>query len=226
MRNPRMGCLVVLGLLALFVLVFFNGGRQDGAVQLPSDMNGTMDGGTGMDSNGNSDSSTGGDGELEALGDMDESDGNLGSLDGSDGDGGSGAGLGELSEVIETQVSDVGYEVFEAFTAGESIDDLDAATGQFVVVSMALENRGDVPLTYLGSNMVDDRGQEYSYISEAIPYIEDDAVCENVTIEPGEERVCTMVYDVSSDASAVGLILTDLNLLGAEEETVELLGLP
>lgn len=229
MRNPRMGCLVVLGLLALFVIVFFNGGAQTGVVELPSDVSGTASGGNG----GN-----GADGALEPLDGMDGEEGDLsgdlGSLDGEDGDGmdsdssgaGNGAGNGELSEVIETQVSDVNYEVFEAFTQGESIYELEAATGQFVVVSMAVENTGEFPLTYLGANMIDDRGQEYSYIPEAIPYIEDDAVCENITIEPGEERVCTMVYDVSNDASAVGLILTDLNLLGAEEETVELPGLP
>lgn len=233
MRNPRMGCLVLVGLLAVFVLVFFNSGPQAGVVQPSGGIDGSSAGGGGA--------AGGADGELEPLGGLDGDGGDLESLDGdddgdgvsldlggddSDADSGSDGELGELTDVIETQVSDVNYEVMEAYNQGDSIFDEVMADGQFVVVTLDIENSGDVPLTYLGANMVDDLGQEYSYIPEAIPYIEEDQVCEGVALEPGESRVCQMVYDINSDASAVGIILTDLNLLGAEEEIVELQGLP
>lgn len=237
MRNSRMGCLVVLGLLALFVMVFFNGGQR--GVPIQSDIENASGGADSAD--GTSGDSGAGDG-LEPLGDLDDEGSGDGSgddsgvsldLDGDDSDAGNGSGsdsaggLGELTEAFETQVSDVKYEVIDAYNQGDNIfDEVMAANGQFVVVTLGLENAGSTPLTYLGANMVDDLGQEYSYIPEAMPYIEEEEVCENITLEPGDSRVCKMVYDIDDDASAVGIVLTDLNLLGGEEETVELPGLP
>lgn len=230
MRN-KMGCLV-FGLLALLVIMFFNGGGNQVA-ESPSDVSErSTDGGS---------ADEGGSGALEPLGDLDaggdESEGDdssggvsldLESVDGSDegsATDGLGGNVGVLSGEPGAQVSDVRYTVLEATNKGHTYDTLEA-DGEFIVVSLQMENTGTEPLTYLGANMIDDHGQEYSYVPEGLDYIFDEEVCEAVTIEPGEERICTMFYDVNEDANAIGLILTDLNLLGGEESVVELTGLP
>ena len=218
MRN-KMGCLV-FGLLALLVITFFNGGG-DSITELPTDVIET----SGAENTGND-----GDGGFEPLGDLDtEDDGMLIELEPVDGAEAGGTGsdgsLGVLSGEIDAQVSDVQYAVLEATNEGSTIDTLEA-DGEFIVVRLLMANSGTEPLTYFGANMVDDHGQEYSYVSNALEYIVDEEACEVVTIEPGEEQICTMVYDVNDDANAVGLILTDLNLLGGEEVVIELTGLP
>lgn len=223
MRN-RMGCLV-FGILALLVMVFFNGGGSPIA-EVPSGVEGTASGGMGESDSGG----------LEPLGDLGELDAeddgseeelslDLESIDGADGESGDDAAVGMLTEEVTAQVSNVQYTVLDATNEGSTIDTLEAE-GEFILVSLLMKNNGSEPLTYFGANMIDDHGQEYSYISDALDYIVDEEACEVITIEPGEEQICTMVYDVNDDANAIGLVLTDLNLLGGEESVVELTGLP
>lgn len=241
MRNSKMGCLI-FGLLALFVIIFFNGGRNVDLTGVPSDVNESSSVGGG--GSGEGDSS-----ELEPLSDGDlgdevdgdavdgvsldlEGDDSAGNGAGGDGsDGSSGALDGE----VDAQVNNVRYSVLEAENYGSLIEMENAdgkivetldADGEFVLVRLLMENTGDEPLTYFGANMIDDHGQEYSYVADALTYTADEEVCDTVTIEPGDEQICTMVYDINDNANAIGLILTDLNLLGGEEEIVELTGLP
>jgi len=235
MRNSRMGCLI-FGLLALFVIMFFNGGRNGGTIGVPSDVNESSSAGGSSSGGGMGEADGSG---LEPLNDGEvAADGSSGGMDGDaadgvsldlDGDGsendGSDDGSGMLDGEVDAQVSDVRYSVLEAENYGSSIETLEA-DGEFVLVSLLMENTGDEPLTYFGANMIDDHGQEYSYVAEALELTADEEACEVVTIEPGEEQICTMVFDVNENANAVGLILTDLNLLGGEEEIVELTGLP
>lgn len=130
-------------------------------------------------------------------------------------------------EVIEAQfapvdVNDVRWTVLEAAEIGEVIgEELESENGTFVGVVFQVENMTSDPLTLVGLELVDSTDETYSYVSEALPYLDGDG-CETETLEPNTVLECTAIYDVYSDAEDLQAVLTDLNMLGGEQQLLDL----
>ncbi len=131
------------------------------------------------------------------------------------------------AEVIESQfapveVNDVRWTIMEAGEIGEVLaDELEAENGSFFGVVFQVENMTSDPLTLVGLDLVDSENETYNYVSEALPYLDGDG-CETETLEPNTVMECTAIYDVYSDAVDLQAVLTDLNMLGGEQELLDL----
>lgn len=130
-------------------------------------------------------------------------------------------------EAIEAQfapveVNDVRWTVLEAAEIGEVIgEELESENGTFVGVVFQVENMTSDPLTLVGLELVDSTDETYGYVSEALPYLDGDG-CETETIEPNTVLECTAIYDVYGDAEDLQAVLTDLNMLGGEQQLLDL----
>lgn len=130
-------------------------------------------------------------------------------------------------EVIEAQfapvdVNDVRWTVLEAAEIGEVIgEELESENGTFVGVVFQVENMTSDPLTLVGLELVDSTDETYGYVSDALPYLDGDG-CETETIEPNTVLECTAIYDVYGDAEDLQAVLTDLNMLGGEQQLLDL----
>jgi hypothetical protein len=146
------------------------------------------------------------------------------------------APLPELAEEDEpimapgesVDVNDVGWTILQAVELGgilesdsDVIDDL-TATGRLVGVRFTVENLGEVPLTFVGMDVVDDEGRKYAYLSDGLAFIIEEEACEIEELEPATIITCTAIYDAGADAAGLQAVLTDLSLLGGEEVPVDL----
>jgi hypothetical protein len=136
------------------------------------------------------------------------------------------ASITEAGESID--VNDVRWTILQAVELGDYlesesdvVDDL-RATGRLLAVRFQLENLGEDPLTFVGMEVADAQGGQYTYLSEALPFIIDEEACQMEELEPGVAITCTAIYDVNVDATGLQVVLTDLNLLGGEELFVDL----
>lgn len=59
-------------------------------------------------------------------------------------------------------------------------------------------------------------------MGEALPYIVEEEACEVVTLAAGATQTCSAVYDVAAEATGLALLVSDLNMLGGEQQAVEL----
>ena len=80
----------------------------------------------------------------------------------------------------------------------------------------------DDTLTMLGVDLLDAEGRQYAYVTDALPYVDEEEACEVEELAPGEVLTCTAIYDVEPDASGFQAKLTDLNMLGGDFEVVDL----
>jgi hypothetical protein len=149
------------------------------------------------------------------------------------------APLPEVVEGVEEEVSstlsdesidvnDVRWTLLQAVELGDGLEsesdevpDLVAA-GRLIGLRFEVENLGEEPLTFVGIQVVDAQGREYTYLSEALPFIIDEEACQMEDLEAGTAITCTALYDVAQDASGLQGVLTDLSLLGGEEILVDL----
>ncbi|MFC2037833.1 hypothetical protein ACFLYD_07725, partial [Chloroflexota bacterium] len=125
-------------------------------------------------------------------------------------------------------VNDVRWTLLQAVELGDGLEsegdevpDL-VATGRLIGLRFEVENLGEEPLTFVGVQVVDAQGREYTYLSEALPFIIDEEACQVEDVAAGAAITCTALYDVAQDASGLQGVLTDLSLLGGQEILVDL----
>lgn len=134
---------------------------------------------------------------------------------------------GDGAEAVESQfapveVNDVRWTILEAGEIGEVLaEELESENGTFVGVVYQVENQTSEPLTLVGLELVDSADETYGYVSDALPYLDGDG-CETETLEPNTVIECTAIYDVYNDAEDLQAVLTDLNMLGGEQELLDL----
>lgn len=120
------------------------------------------------------------------------------------------------------ELNGVEWTIMEAGEIGEVLaDELESENGTFVGVVYQVENQTSDPLTLVGLDLVDSTDEKYSYVSDALPYLDGDG-CETETLEPNSVIECTAIYDVYSDAEDLQAVLTDLNMLGGDELLLDL----
>lgn len=202
-NTVRMGCLVVLGIIAFMVVApMFNGGdqtEQPGVVEPVEQQEVAEEGGEVDAQDAEAEAAAEADGEAEAA---------------SDGD------AAELG--IETTVNDVRWTIIEAADVTADLGDDLSPEGKLIGVRFTVENLTGEPLTMLGLELTDDAGNSYSYLSDGLQFIEEAEACETETIEPESSVTCTAIYDVAADADELRAVVTDLNMLGGEREEIPL----
>lgn len=121
------------------------------------------------------------------------------------------------------EVNGVRWTIYEAADMGDTLFDgsLVSQNGTFVAVAYQVENLTSDPLTLVGLELVDSQDELYRYSSEAIPLLDGDG-CETETLEPNTALECTAIYDVFEDAENLHVVVTDLNLLGGEQKSIDL----
>lgn len=129
----------------------------------------------------------------------------------------------EIEAMFEpVELNGVEWTILEAGEIGEVLaEELESENGTFVGVVYQVENQTSDPLTLVGLDLVDSTDEKYSYSSDALPYLDGDG-CETETLEPNSVIECTAIYDVYSDAEDLQAVLTDLNMLGGEEQLLDL----
>ncbi|MEZ4664740.1 MAG: hypothetical protein R2911_44985 [Caldilineaceae bacterium] len=197
-NSIRLGCLVVLGIIAIVVVrPMFSGGEQaeqPGAVEPAAQPEATEE--------DSADAGAPAAVEEDAAAD-----------DGAD-------SAGDMG--IEATLNDVHWTIIEAADVTADLGGEIAHNGKLIGVRYMIENQTGDPLTSLGMELADGAGNSYSYLSDALPFIEDAEACETETIEPDASITCTAIYDVADDAEDLRAVVTDLNMLGGESEEIPL----
>ncbi|MEZ4707207.1 MAG: hypothetical protein R3A44_08380 [Caldilineaceae bacterium] len=199
-NSIRLGCLVVLGIIGFMVVApMFGGGDQ---AEPPS----AVEQGGQPDAAQEESADTGEAGAAVEEDAAAEADGAAAAAD-----------MG-----IEATLNDVHWTIIEAADVTADLGDEISHNGKLVGVRYTIENLTSDPLTSLGMELTDDAGNKYSYLSDALPYIEEPEACETETIEPDASITCTAIYDVADDAADLRAVVTDLNMLGGESEEIAL----
>jgi|GEM_PF-1591400 len=224
----KMGCLFVLALAAIMI-IFSMGGGGIGVIPPGPDIASEEEAPIGSnestsDESGSGQSGSDNNSDLAPLSNPDEEEESA-SSDEAPSDGGDASVSGSEEDVT---VNDVRWSILGAENYGdviegdgETIEDL-YAEGDLIVVRYELENQSDSELTFMGMDLTDDQGEQYSYLSDAAPFIEEAELCEVVNLMPGDIQTCTAVYDVSDDSTGIKAIVSDLNMLGGEQEMINL----
>lgn len=128
-------------------------------------------------------------------------------------------------EVIK--VGEVSWQLIEAESLGQTlksdnafINDL-TTKAQFIRIKFMMENSGKETITYTGINLVDADGRSYKPSSDAIMLIANDEQCILEQINPGITRHCTVVYEVSADATGIQIQFSDLNMFNGKTQNVD-----
>lgn len=95
------------------------------------------------------------------------------------------------------------------------IDSLTTA-GHFVRVRVEVENRAANARTFTEGDIADDQGRTFGDSSDAIHFIEDSELCILERLNPNVPRVCTAIYEIPMDATALKLVVGDLAPFGDE----------
>lgn len=111
---------------------------------------------------------------------------------------------------------DSAWSVREVQNRGSEIDDDNEysdnpkTTGVFLQVSVAVRNNGSKKVTITGPVIVDDKGREFEYNSDATITIVDDAqYCSYEDLNPGLEKLCAWIYDLPADATGLKLAMKE-----------------
>lgn len=203
-RSMKMGCLVVLGILALGIILSMvnDGGGQTGGAADPLP--------TEAPAEGEQTSQEEAPAEEQSNEEQPASDARVSA----DGD-----------IVVNNEVR---WKILEAQVIGPKLELEDGsvkpleADGAFVGVRFELQNVSQNPLTFLGMALVDDKKKEYNYLADALPFVVEEEACETVNLEPEQTQTCTAIYDVPADANGLAAVVTDLNLAGGQQEAVPL----
>ena len=199
-NSMRVGCLVVLGLIAFVVArPMFSGGNQaeqTGATEQVGQPDAADNGAAEAAPTAAEDAAA--DAAIE----------------------GGAAGASDVG--VEATLNDVHWTIIEAADVTAELGGDLSHNGKLVGVRYTIENLSGDPLTTLGMELTDDAGNQYSYLSDALPYIEDAEACETETIEPDASITCTAIYDVADNAQDLRAVVTDLNMLGGESDEIPL----
>ena len=103
---------------------------------------------------------------------------------------------------VVTGVRDGGTTIGDDFLSTD-------AQGRFVLVDVTVKNTGDEAQTMFGDDnvLLDSRGREFSFDSEAALYLDQDAWMEE--INPGNSTSATMVFDVPKNVDPTQIRLHD-----------------
>ncbi len=128
-------------------------------------------------------------------------------------------------------VGDIKWQLLAAESTGQTLESDNAfmpkmtTTGQFIRVDFSIQNAGKTAVTYMGIDLIDSRGSIYEPSNDALMLIAAGRQCIFEQVNPGVVRTCTVVYEVPLDATELNIQFSDLNMMGAQTENVEL-GLP
>lgn len=123
---------------------------------------------------------------------------------------------------IEVRVKDIHWTIIEVADVTGDLGNVVAHNGKLIGVRYKVKNLTDTLLTSQGLELTDDVDNKYSYLSDALSYIEDVEACETETIEPNTAKLCTSIYDVPNDVTGLRIVVTDLNMLGGKTQEIPL----
>ena len=109
----------------------------------------------------------------------------------------------------------------EADYLGDALaDGTVAENGEFVGVVYRIENMTDAPITLVDLELADSDDNRYSFSLPESEALEDG--CGNIALEPESPVTCTAIFDIPLDVTDLHAVLTDFNMLGGTEETLDL----
>lgn len=89
-------------------------------------------------------------------------------------------------------------------------------SGHFVRVRVEVENRDTDARTFTEGDIADGQGRTFGDSSDAIFFIEEKERCVLERLNPNVPRVCTAIYELPTDATALKLVVGDLAPFGDE----------
>ena len=125
-------------------------------------------------------------------------------------------------------VGDVRWKILSAENLGNQllsdnqfVDPLNTA-GKFIKVRFEIENRSKDMQSFLGFDLVDSQGREFTASSDAIMFIDNNESCILENLNPNLPKVCTVIYEVPAGASGLKAYVGDLSMFGGAEAMIEL----
>jgi hypothetical protein len=101
------------------------------------------------------------------------------------------------------------------------IDPLNTA-GKFIKVRFEIENRSKDMQSFIGFDLIDSQGREFTSSSDAFMFIDGNEACVLVNLNPNLPKTCTAIYEVPADATGLKAYVGDLSIFGRAEAQIEL----
>jgi hypothetical protein len=125
-------------------------------------------------------------------------------------------------------VGEVRWKMLEAQDLGNQlvsdnqfIEPLNTA-GKFIRVRFEIENRSKDMQSFIGFDLVDSQGREFTSSSDALMFIDNSETCILENLNPNLPITCMVIYEVPADATGLKAYVGDLSMFGGAEAKIEL----
>lgn len=128
----------------------------------------------------------------------------------------------------DVRVSDVRWKVLEAadlgatLTGGRGSEGEKTTAGCWVRVRFEFENLSSDMQSFSGLNVIDSQGREFTASSDVFSFVPEEEWCSFENVNPNVPKICTNLFEVPANATGLKLVVTDLEMFGAEEAEVDL----
>ena len=95
--------------------------------------------------------------------------------------------------------------------------------GRFIRLQFEIENLSSATKTFSTINLVDNRGRSYDTLTEGIWFVPQSEQCMGFDqLNPGVPKLCSVIFEVPTDAEGLQAQVGDLEILGGDEALINL----
>lgn len=125
-------------------------------------------------------------------------------------------------------VGEVRWKILSAENLGDLLSDDNQFTdnlktsGKFIKVRFEIENHSKDMLTFAGLELIDNQERSFTHSSDAIMVIDDGEACILENLNPNIAKTCTHIYEVSTDATGLNAVASNLSMVSRTEVLIGL----
>ncbi len=126
----------------------------------------------------------------------------------------------------DVTVGTVRWKVVRADVLGSTMDaeffGPAETSGQFVQVTVEIENVGSDCATLFGVELIDKRARSFATYGDQYYFIPANQSCALETLNPNLTKTCTFIFEVPGDVERLRLKATDLEIVNPELKLIDL----